>query len=157
MKKLILFTFMLVYGLSYGQTYTVYDCGTLRAMYNTPYLPTDPATCYTTAIVMGNWAIPTYDPVCVCFFNAATPEQQEYYLAAQQAASVGDEDLSAINDAIMTPQTDSQLNALYSNQRESFRLLCPKVEFPGFVKSQTEYIKNRDGSWSRALILKNIN
>jgi len=153
MKKIIILLLLWASCLNAQTFYTVYDCTTLKVLFSANQEP-KPA-CSTYAMVTENWINPTYNSACDCFYNNATPQQQADYLAAQQAASVNCEDMAAINDLITTPQSNTQLSALYSCQLPGFRLTCPNLAYPNFAGSQTEYIKQNNGAWGRNFSFKN--
>jgi hypothetical protein len=113
--------------------------------------------CATTALVTGNWAKPRFNPTTHVFYNAATPAEQEIYEAQQQADATPADATSAINNALTTPQTDAQINALYPNAGPAFILFCPYMPYANFAGSGTVHIKGQGSTWNRIFTTPNNN
>jgi len=125
MKLFILF--LLLTGSMQAQTtrYTLYDCTTFRALY-TGYFDIQPE-CSTTALVTENWAKPTYNPACNCFFNNATQAEQDAYILQQYLDGIPWDAMQTTNPLINTPQTSATLNSLYPGRPIDFEVRAPNV------------------------------
>jgi len=154
MKKLLIAFLLLLSGTAFCQTYyTAYDPVTFAPVIRMLYDVQPPNS--TATPITENWFKPRYQINCDCWYNAATTQEQNDYEVGQQASAVDCEAMVAINDLVVTARTNTQLNALYSRQQEGFKLICPNLVYPGFSGSQTEYTKQRNGTWGRNFSFKN--
>ncbi len=134
--------------------YTIYDSITLIAIEVTENQPED-GVAYTTAIVTGNYAKPTYDPATDSFYNAATDAEQMIYLAQQEASAVPDGQFQAVNNIFTAPQPNDVLNAVYGDRGPGFIVVCPNVKFNDTEGTATSYIKITAATWMGQQILIN--
>jgi len=111
--------------------------------------------CSTTALIPHDWYNPKYNPQTNSFYNAATAEEQQIYIATKEASNTPADAASAVNTALTTIQPNSYLNSLYSNQGNGFLLDCPYTPYPGFEGSSVLYIKRPNGEWGRSFVTKN--
>ncbi len=108
--------------------------------------------CATTALVTADWAKPRFNPDTHVFYNAATTQEQENYLADQEAASVSPTAQAATNYVLTTPQSNEQLNNRYAMQGEGFILYCKNIPLND---GSTGYIKGKNGDWGKIYISSN--
>lgn len=94
--------------------------------------------CATIAKVPEDWSAKRYDPQTQTFYNAATLQEQELYLAKKAADAVDPSATTASNPALVSRKTDAELNALYP-QPAPFWLFCENIE-GGII-----YLKGAEG------------
>jgi len=154
-----LFYLIMLCGLSaYSQSYTFYDPVTYKLGVTCSVDLCGPAPANSTTLMLTQqWCCPYYDPVNNVLYNNATPEEQAEYLADLEAAMVSPDAMFYVNETLISVQTDLMLTTRYPMQPENFRLVCTKIEFPGFAGSMTEYVKLKNGKWGRNMMLKNLN
>jgi len=155
MKKLLFILLLSVSGLQ-AQNYTVYDPVTYEVRYVCSVAICGNAPENSTPLmVTENWCCSYYNPTLNVLYNNATPEQQALFLAQQQASLTNPDDMIGFNDALITPQTDTMLNVLYTYQKYGFILVCQNVTMPNFPGTQTIYIKGKNGKWNYLMTFKN--
>lgn len=150
MKKLIFLTTLLLCFTVKSQTLITwynYDTKDLMFAYFDTIVP--PCTvlewrgevvnaCPTTVVYNNNYAKPKFDAVGHVWYNAATPQEQEFFEAKQEADAVPLDATMAINTRFITTKTDAQLDELYP-QPAPFFLYCENIE------DGTLYLKVSEG------------